>query len=78
MDKRLESIKKNRKCKKLPVNASRQEILENHKIKMAAKAIFRRRMYEHLSGPSYIRANLSVNHKDTELSPIEHERNKVS
>ena len=44
--KRLEAIKKNRICKRLPNDATKQEIIDAHKVKMAAKVIVRNRLHE--------------------------------
>lgn len=77
-EKRLAAIRKNRKCKKLSINASKEEILNAHKIKMKAKEIFRERQYERFSGPAYITANIGANHPDYGMTVRQHEEEKVS
>lgn len=66
------------KTTRLPNSASKQEIAEQHLIKMHAKKIARQRLYQQMQGPTHIRANLSVNHPDYGMSPQEHLAEKAN
>lgn len=72
MDKRLEQIKKGRKCNRLSWGATREEVRDAHKVKMRAKKIVRDKWYKEFSGPTYIGMNLSRNHPDYGMTIAEH------
>jgi hypothetical protein len=74
---RLEEIKKNRKCKRLSADATKEEIRTAHLVKMQMKKIMRERMYQQFQGPAHIPANLSVNHPDHEFSMEMHLEQKA-
>jgi hypothetical protein len=65
------------KTTRLSNNASREELLKAHLVKMGAKKIVRNRMYEQMKGPNYIRANIGVNHPDYGMTFAEHFEEKA-
>lgn len=46
---RIDEIRKNRKCKRLSRGATKQEIRDAHRVKMAAKVIVREKLHEQFS-----------------------------
>jgi hypothetical protein len=63
---------RNAHCKRLPADASKEERKNAHLVKMTAKKIVNQRLHEQMSGPAYIRANISAHHEDSGMSPAEH------
>jgi hypothetical protein len=61
----------------LPADASVLERKKAHIVKMTTNKILNERMFQQMSGPTYIRANISQHHQDSGMSPSEHEAEKV-
>jgi hypothetical protein len=62
-------------CRKLPNDATAQEIADMHKIKLGKKARLRQR---YIPDPEHIFANISVNHPDYGMTPREHAAAKAA
>ena len=65
-------------CKRLPVDATREEIAQAHKIELGARAIIRQHNSERHRNTDHIFANLSKNHPNYGETPAEHDRRKNS
>lgn len=61
-------------CKRFPVGEPLSTLRDAHRIKMKMKTIIRERARP--PAAPLILANISVNHKDYGMSPVEHEQSK--
>lgn len=74
---RLDEIKANRQCKRLPITATAAELKEAHMVKMRAKKLVREYQHQQGLGSVYTPTNLGKNHPDYGMSAEDHRKERL-